>query len=211
MFLGVALLGLASLFLLYEQLAIFTFPMGAMILVLGLLISPHTGVSDTSDKAHPARILVDRAVLGASIYLLAFFDSRLVLKRLVSSKTTILSVVILALLGYSLDRLVGVLAGGAGGYALQEYSTQRNRLRILRDQQIGVLARGDLEFPYEGLKEVRLLKSRLLIVGNGGTVRISLPRGYGSMMSSKLGEILHGKYVGSDSVGSSEASGEQGK
>ncbi len=211
MFSGAALLAVASFYLLSGLVAIFTFPMGGIVLVFGLLSSASAGVIDDIEKVSPAKILVDRAVLGASIYLLAFLDTRLVLKRLVSSKTTIFFVLILALVGLFVDGLIGILAGGAGGYAVQEYTTQRNRSRILRGKQTTILAPGDLELPYEGLKQVSLYKNRLLLTTSGGVVRIRLPRGYSQKMSSKLEKVLPGKYVSSDSVDSAKASSEQSK
>ncbi len=191
---GVGLLALASYYLLSQLIAVFTFPMGTIIIVLGLLISRPAGVTVDRDQATSARMLLDRAILGASIYQIVFLDSKLILKRLASSRTTILSVLILALAGLFVDGYLGALAGGAGGYAVQEYATQRNRRRNLKNNTLTTLGRGDLEIPYEDLKEVRLRKNKLLLEGKNGLAKIGLPKGYASQMSPKLRAILGGKY-----------------
>ncbi len=208
---GVGLLALASYYLLLQLIADFTFPMGTIIIGLGLLIYRPAGVTVNGDQAKAARMLVDRAVLGASIYQIVFFDTKLILKRLASSRTTILSVLVLALAGLFVDGYLGALAGGAGGYAVQEYATQRNRRRNLKNNTLTTLGRGDLQIPYEDLKEVRLRKNKLLLEGKNGLARISLPKRYASEMGPKLQAIFQGKYKGEGSLHPAEASREQDK
>ncbi len=186
--------------------------MGTMIIVLGLQISRPAGVTVNGGQSKPARMLVDRAVLGASIYQIVFLDTSLILKRLASSRTTILSVLILALGGLFVDNgFLGALAGGVGGYAVQEYSTQRNRRRNLKNNTLTTLGPGDLQIPYDDLKEVSLRKNKLLLGSKGGLARISLPKRYASEMGPKLQAIFQGKYKGEGSLHPAEASREQDK
>jgi hypothetical protein len=208
---GAVLLALAIDYLFSQLIAIFTLPMGTIIVVLGVLTKRPTGVTTTSGQQGSPRLVVDRAVFGASIYELAFFDAKLVLKRLASSRTTVFSVLVLALSGLFVDGLIGGVAGGIGGYAIQEYSTQRNRQMIAKENTFATLARGDLEFPYSDFKEVRLSKNRLFLAGREGLSRISIPRGYSIKIASSLKSLFGGKYKEEESVGSTNASDKQGK
>ena len=211
-FSGAALLALASAYLLLNQsLAIFTLPMAAITVVLGLLVHSPAGVTVKGLETNSPPMLVDRAVIGASIYQLTFLDAKLVLKRIASSKTTVLSVMILALSGFTLDGIIGAVAGAAGGYALQEYATQRSRSRIHNHNNVAQLAPGDLEFSYSELSEVRLYKRRLLLLGKERIVRIGLPKGYASKMGQALEKLLAGKFRNEASVRLAKASAKQDK
>ncbi len=154
---------------------------------------------------------VDKGVLGGSIYQLIFFDAKLVLKRLVTSKTTILSFVILAFAGFLVEELIGALAGMGVGYALQEYTTQRSRARILARNSFATLSYGDLEFQYKDVNEVILYKNRLYLIERNRRVRISIPKAYVPKMGPRLGSLFPGKFKSEVSVRSSNASREQDK
>src|SRR2546428_2288798 len=161
---------------------IFGITIGFLTIILGLRTPAAPGVSVEPSGSQRWRMLVDKGVMRASIYTLVFFDRRLVLKRLASSKTTILSVLILALAGLFLDYLLGALGGAFGGYALQEYTTYRNRQRLTRENNLSSIGNGDLEFLYDQIREVRLEKNRILIVGKDLLARLALSRGYAASM-----------------------------
>ena len=184
----------AGLFYVYNgSPLIFVITIGFLTIILGLRTPAAPGVSVEPSGSQRWRMLVDKGVMRASIYTLVFFDRRLVLKRLASSKTTILSVLILALAGLFLDYLLGALGGAFGGYALQEYTTYRNRQRLTRENNLSSIGNGDLEFLYDQIREVRLEKNRILIVGKDLLARLALSRGYAASMLPILKNLFHAK------------------
>ncbi len=118
---------------------IFSIVVSAIVIVLGVLTVSRTGVTIDPNQTKPAVMTVDRGVFGANVYELFFLDTRLVMKRLVTARTTIFSYVILALTGFVIELLLGALAGIALGYALQEFTSQRNRLKIAKTNSLSTL------------------------------------------------------------------------
>ena len=209
---GATLLAVSFFYFIAQSLiAIFTIPVSTIVIVLGLLTTRRTGVIVDPSQMKPAVMTVDRGVFGASVYELFFSDTSLVMKRLVTARTTIFSYAILALTGFLIELLLGALAGIALGYALQEFTSQRNRLKIAKTNSLTTLGPGDLEFQYNDLKEVHLFRNRMLLIGPRTRMRISLPRGSGRKMREELEKILPGKIVNEDSVHTSDASRKQDK
>ena len=192
---GAALIAIAVAYLiLIQAVAVFTFPVGAIVIILGVMISPPTRV--TSQKGQgSASLVVDRAHLGFTIYELLFFDTRLVLKRLATANTTFFSIIVLAIAGFAVgDKLIGALAGVAAGYALQEFTAQNRRPRSPVNDSGFKLGNGDIEISYAELDKVRVEKNRLVLHSKRGFTKIGLPRGYGAEVSSKLRPIFQGKF-----------------
>ncbi len=203
---GAGLIVIAAAYLLLAQaIAIFTFPVGAIILILGLMVSPGTGVT-SKGQGGAGPLVVDRAILGASIYQLFFFETRLILKRLATSRTTILTIVALAVAGFTVDRLIGALAGIAAGYAIQEFTTQTNRLKGPVSSNNFKLGNGDIEVPYSELEKVQLIKNKLVLYSKRGITRIGLPRGDEGRISPDLKTLFQEKFQNEESVHSANAS-----
>ena len=184
---GVAFLILA------QEVAIFTIPVSAIVIILGATISPPMGIM-TQKGQGSASLIVDRANLGLSIYELFFFDTRLILKRIATAKTTIFSIVLLAIAGFVIDRLIGALSGVAAGYALQEFTAQTNRPKSPVNNNNFKLGIGDIEVPYDELDKVMVDNNRLVLFSKRGITKIGLPRGYGAEVSSRLRPIFQGKF-----------------
>ncbi len=197
---GVLVLAVGLYYLYLSFAGLFLIPIGAITITLGILTPRPFGVVVRSSKESAPKLVVDKGVLRASIYMLAFLDTGLVLKRIASSKTTIISVLILALSGLVIDLLPGGLGGALGGYAIQEFTTQRSRERIIKENTLSPSGPGDLEFPYQQIREVLLEKNRVQLSGKDLAIRISLPRGYALRIAPKLEEIFPGKYRVGDSL-----------
>src|SRR5437899_9779035 len=106
---GAALLVIAVTYLLLTQaLAPFTIPVAAIVIAIGLKLAPSPKVTG-GQLLGGGPLIVDRAVLGVSIYQLFFFDTRLILKRLATAKTTICTVLVLSLAGLDIERLIVAL------------------------------------------------------------------------------------------------------
>ena len=184
----------AGLFYLYIGIPyFFVITIGVLTIFLGVRTPVAHGVSNEPKGNDGWKLLVDKGAMRTSIYTLVFFDRKLVLKRLASSRTTIFSVLILALAGLFLDYLLGALGGAFGGYALQEYTTYRKREMMIRENTLSTVGKGDLEFPYDQIREVRLEKNRILVLGKDLLARLALSRGYAVSMLPTLKNLFHAK------------------
>ena len=207
---GVALLVIPIAIILYTgALFVFTIPVAVMVIAIGLKLAPSPKVTDEQVLGLAGPLVIDRAVLGASIYQLFFFDTRLILKRLATAKTTIFSVVLLAIAGLVLDRLIGALAGVAAGYAIQEYTTQSRRVKPPVSNSTLKTGPNDVEVPYEELEKVELDGNRLVLFSKRGITRLGMSRGYGSVMAPRLQTIFQKKFRNTKSVHSTDASRKQ--
>jgi len=210
---GTALFVLAVAFLLSTGgIAVFTIPVSAIVVVIGLKLSPSPRVTGGQAPSGSDPLIVDRAVLGASIYQLFFFDTRLVLKRLATARTTILALLLFAIAGLLIDRgLIGALAGVAAGYAMQEYKTQAGRLKPPVNNNSFKVGPNDVEVSYDELEKVELDGNRLVLFSKRGITRLGMSRGYGSIMAPTLMVLLHKKFKGTELVHSADASRKQDK
>ncbi|TMI56894.1 hypothetical protein E6H15_00230, partial [Candidatus Bathyarchaeota archaeon] len=103
---GIVILAVGVLYLLYSssnpdyfQVAVFALPFGCLNLGFGILTAKSGGVSIPSNAKDPARMVVDRGVIGSTVYLMVFSDKKLVLKKLTSGRVTVLAVVVFAVVG----------------------------------------------------------------------------------------------------------------
>ncbi len=172
----------------------FTASAGLLNIILGLATRRSLGVTVPANNPSSAKLLVDKVVLRTSIYQLAFFDTRLIMKKLASVKVTVILALALSLVGLFFDWLIGGLSGGLTGYSMQEYLTQKNRDRVASHDSLSKAGRGDLEFGYDDLDRVRLQSSSLQLFFQKGIVRVSLPRGHANKMRDTLRSILPDKY-----------------
>ncbi len=172
----------------------FTASAGLLNIILGFAAQRTLGVTVPANNTKSARLLVDKGIVRTSIYQLAFFDTRLIMKKLSSAKVTVILALALFLVGLLLDGLIGGLSGGLTGYSIQEHLTQRKRDRIRKQNTVSTVGRGDLEFGYDDLDKVHLRSSSLQLFFQKGVVRVSLPRGYANKMRTTLESILPDKY-----------------
>jgi hypothetical protein len=201
---GIVILVVGILYLLYSysnpdyfQVAVFALPFGGLNLALGIVTAKGGGVSIPSDTQDPVRMVVDRGVIGSTVYVMAFSDRKLVLKRLTSGSVTVLAVVVLAVVGLLFAGFIGAAIGGLTAFSLQEFLTQRRRDATKKGNMLDGSSRGDLEFAYTDLERVQLTKSRLRLFLENGVMGIVISRKYpekmwpliqGIIPSSKLGE-----------------------
>lgn len=177
----------------YFQPAIFTIATGGLNLLLGVLTARSGGVTVPSGRQDTIRMIVDRGVIGSTIYLLAFSDKKLVLKRLTSGTITVLVVVVFAVTGLVLAGFIGAAAGGLTAFSLQEFLTQRRRDVAKKGSLTDSSGTGDLEFPYSDIEKLQLTRSRLRLFLENGIMGIVISRRYPAKMYPVLQKIMPGK------------------
>ncbi len=201
---GIVVLAVGVLYLLYSssnpdyfQVAIFALPFGGLNLAFGILTAKSRGVSIPSNSQDPVKMVVDRGVIGSTVYLMVFSDKKLVLKRLTSGSVTVLAVVVFAVVGLLFAGFIGAAIGGLTAFSLQEFLTQRRRDATHMGNPLAASHHGDLEFAYADLERVQLTKSRLRLHLRNGIMGIVISRRYpekmrpimeGLISSSKMAE-----------------------
>ena len=185
-----------ALLLSFNGAGYFTTPAGVVNILLGVATGKSSGVTIGEAAQSAPRVLVDRAILRNGVYQLAFFDDKLTLKRLASTRVTLFLAVGLFLLGLFFEGggLIGGLSGGLTGYSIQEYMAQSRRNRIRRMNTAGDARPGDLEVGYGKVEKVQVRRSSLLVIAEGEIVRITLPRGYVDRVKPVLESLLEEKY-----------------
>ena len=201
---GIVILVAGVLYLLYSTsnpdyfpVAVFALPLGCLNLAFGILTAKGGGVSISSNAQDPVKMVVDRGVIGSTIYVILFSDRKLVLKRLTSGSVTVLAVVVFAVVGLLFAYFIGAAIGGLTAFSLQEFLTQRRRDAAKMGNPLVASGKGDLEFAYADLERVQLTKSRLRLHLRNGIMGIVISRRYpekmrpiieGLISSSKMAE-----------------------
>lgn len=206
---GVALLALALLdgvsyppaFLF---LAIFGIPVSILNIILGLITRTPPGL-ELQPESETIRLVIDRGVVRASIYQLVFLNSKLILKQLSSVMVTVILALVLAVIGFEVLGIIGALMGGITGFSLQEFLTQRMRNKIGSEMLLTSLGKNDIQIDYNDLLEVRLLKSRLYLISENGSLTASFPRGYSGKIKPMLADLFGTKLTTQDSISAAEA------
>jgi hypothetical protein len=202
---GITLLAVALLFgISYPNGLLFSIPISILCIILGVITRTPPGLEIQPESA-PIRLVIDRGVVGASIYQLVFLNSKLILKRLSSVMVTVILAFVLAVIGLEALGIIGALMGGITGFSLQEFLTQRTRNKIGSEMQLTSVGRNDIEMQYEDLSEVRLVKSRLHLISENGSLSASFPRGYSGKMKPMLANIFGSKFTDEESVRAAEA------
>ncbi|SRR6266568_2047400 len=202
---GVTLLALALLFgVSFPAGLLFSIPISLLNIILGLITRTPPGLEIQPESAN-IRLVIDRGVVRASIYQLVFLNSKLVLKRLSSVMVTVILAFVLAVVGLVVLGIVGALMGGITGFSLQEFLTQRTRNKMGSEMQLTSLGKGDVEIEYDGLVEVRLVKSRLYLMSENSSLSASFPRGYSGKMRPMLANIFESKFTTEESLRAAEA------
>jgi hypothetical protein len=202
---GTVMLVLALLFALsFPPGMFFTLPISVVNIILGIATKVSPGLQFQPDSDN-VRLVVDRGVVRASVYQIAFMKSKLVLKRLSSVSVTVILALVLAIVGYEFLFIVGALMGGVTGFSLQEFLTQRMRNKISGENEGTTVGKGDLEIEYDNLIEARLLRNRLYLTTDNRSLAISFPRGYSRRLEPMLDEILGSTLTTEESLGAAQA------
>ncbi len=202
---GATLLALALVFgVSYPTGLLFSIPMSILNFILGLVTRTPPALEIQPESAN-IRLVIDRGVVRASIYQLVFLNSKLILKRLSSVMVTVILAFVLAVLGLEVLGIIGALMGGITGFSLQEFLTQRMRNKIGSEIQLTSVGKNDLEIEYEDLLEVRLVRSRLHLITENGSLSASFPRGYPRKIGPMLENIFGSKFTDEESVAAAEA------
>ena len=197
---GVTLLALALLFgVSYPAGLLFSIPISILNIIIGLVTRTPPGLEIQPESAN-IRLVIDRGVVQASIYQLVFLNSKVMLKRLSSVMVTVVLAFVLAIVGLVVLYIVGALMGGTTGFSLQEYLTQKMRNKMESEMQLTSLGKGDIEIKYDDLSEVRLVKSRLYLISESGSLSASFPRGYSEKLRPMLKNIFKSKFTTEESI-----------
>jgi len=184
--------------------SIFGLVLGGLNIIIGLLTPKASGVSVPDNHQGPLKLLLDKGVIKTSIYTVAFSEKKLVLRKLGSANLTVVTALLLALLGAALASYFGIIVGGATAFSLQEYVTQRRRDRISERDPLEPSGAGDLEYPYDEIEQIRLLGNRLQVSLKNRIVRIAISRKYARIMRPVLEKIIPAK-IQSDALPSEKA------
>jgi hypothetical protein len=184
-----------SILFLYSVIvaSIFGFMLGGLNITIGLITPRTSGVSVPDDGQGPLKLFLDKGVIRTSIYTVAFSEKKLVLRKLGSANLTVVTALLLALLGAALAGYFGIVVGGVTAFSLQEFVTQRRRDRIRRGNPLEPSGGADLEYLYEELEQIRLLGNRLQVNLKDRVVRIAISRRYARIMGPELEKIIPAK------------------
>jgi hypothetical protein len=177
----------------YFQSSLFVMASGSVNILLGLVTENAGGVVIPSSSDDPVKMIVDRGVIGSTIYLMAFSSSKLVLRRLTSGSITILAVAVFAVGGLIYAGLLGAAVGGLTAFSLQEFLTQRKRSATRKGNLLAASAKGDLEFDYDDIERVAVTRSRLRLYLEKGVLAIVISRKYPEVMWPALQKIMPSK------------------
>ena len=184
-----------SILFLYSVIAasILGFILGGLNIIIGLVTPRASGVSVPDDQQAPLKLLLDKGVIRTRIYTVAFSERKLVLRKLGSANLTVVTALLLALVGAALASYFGIVVGGVTAFSLQEFVTQRRRDRISKGNPLEPSGSGDLEYSYDEIEQIRLLGNRLQVNFKDRVVRIAISRRYPRIMGPVLGKIIPAK------------------
>jgi hypothetical protein len=119
---------------------------------------------------------------------------------------TVILAFVLAIVGFAALGIIGALMGGITGFSLQEFLTQRMRNKIGTEIQLTSHGKNDIEIDYNDLLEVRLVKSRLYLTSENGSLTATFPRGYSGKIRPMLADLFETKFTTEESLRAAEAS-----
>jgi len=173
--------------------SIFGFALGALNIIIGIVTSKAAGITVPDDQPGPLKLLLDKAVIRANIYAVAFSEKKIVLRKLSSAYLTVVTVLILAILGAVLAGPFGIIVGGITAFSIQESVTQRRRDEIKRGNALEASGGRDIEFPYDEMEHVQVLGNRIQLYLKDRTVRIAISRRSSRIIGSMLEKIIPAK------------------
>ena len=206
---GVVLLALAVFFgasypPAFVFIVLFGVPLSILNIIIGLITKTPPGLELQPESAN-IRLVIDRAVMRASVYQIVFLNSKLIFKRLSSVMVTVVLALVLAVVGFEFLGIIGALMGGITGFSLQEFLTQRKRNQIGTETRLTTLEKNDIEINYNNLVEVRLIRSRLYLTSENGSLRANFPRGYSGKLEPMLADLFGTKFTDEESFRAAEA------
>src|SRR6266436_9552019 len=132
---------------------VFGLALGGLNVLIGILTPIAVGITVPAEELGSLKLSLDKGVIRANIYTVAFSEKKLVLRKLSSASLTVAAALILALLGARLAGPFGIVVGGITAFSLQEFVTQRRRNEIKKEGNVlDPSGRSDLDFPYDELE-----------------------------------------------------------
>ena len=174
----------------YLPATAFGFVLAGLNLLLGSITRKSSGVEIPVNPSSPVKMSVDKGIIGSTIYLMALSEDKLVLKRLSSGRVTLVTALLLAVIGYAIGGLIGAAEGGLTAYAVQEFATQRRRSVVENGNLLDASGPGDLEFDHSDIEKVELGGSRLRLYFTDRILRIVISRKYPERMRPVLIEVI---------------------
>src|SRR2546430_2467536 len=191
---GGLILAVSILLLASEIVAsLFGFALGGLNIVIGILTRKAEGIVVPADQLGPLKLSLDKGVIRTNIYAVAFSEKKLVLRKLGSANLTVATALILAILGAALAGPFGIIVGGITAFSLQEFVTQRRRDEIKRGNILDPLGGKDLEFLYDELDHIQLLRNRIQLYLKDRIVRIAISRRSYRILGPVLERVIPSK------------------
>jgi hypothetical protein len=173
----------------------FGLALGGLNVIIGILTPRAVGITVLAEEPSPLKLSLDKGVIRTNIYIVAFSEKKLVLRKLSSAILTVAAALILALLGAGLAGPFGIVVGGITAFSLQELVTQRRRDQVKRGNILEVSADGDLEFRFDEIEHLQLLGNRIQISLKDKVVRIAISRRSSRLVRPMLEKIIPAKIL----------------
>ena len=174
---------------------VFGLALGGLNVLIGILTPIAVGITVPAEEPGSLKLSLDKGVIRANIYTVAFSEKKLVLRKLSSASLTIAAALILALLGARLAGPFGIVVGGITAFSLQEFVTQRRRDEVKRGNILDESGSRDLEFPYDEVEQVQLLRNGIRIHLKDRVVRIAISRRSARILGPMLEKIIPAKIL----------------
>ena len=174
---------------------VFGLALGGLNVLIGILTPIAVGITVPAEEPGSLKLSLDKGVIRANIYTVAFSEKKLVLRKLSSASLTIATALILALLGARLAGPFGIVVGGITAFSLQEFVTQRRRDEVKRGNILDASGSRDLEFPYDEIEQVQLLGNSIQLHLKERVVRIAISRRSARILGPMLEKIIPAKIL----------------
>lgn len=165
--------------------------------VLGLVTPKSRKVELQPNSSGTVKLVVDKARytsgkrrLAFTNYELIFLSDKLVLKKLYSSKLTVVAVVPFFFIGALTASLIGGLVYSLTSVSVLEFLEQRKRDMMWSKNELTTVSTGDLEIPYDMMSQVQLTGAGLTMNVGGRTIILDLAAGYSDRMSKMLRDLI---------------------
>jgi hypothetical protein len=175
--------------------SIFGFALGSLNVIIGILTPRAVGITTPADQAGPVKLSIDKGVIRTNIYTIGFSEKKMTLRKLSSANLTVVTALILAILGAVVAGPFGIIVGGVTAFSLQEFVTQRRRDEVKRGNILDASGTSDLEFPYDEIDHVQLLGNRIQLYLNERVVRIAISRRSARFLGPVLEKIIPAKIL----------------
>ena len=198
---GGMILAISILLLSSEIVAsIFGFVLGGLNMIIGILTPKRAGITIPAENQDPLKLSLDKGVIRATIYTIAFSEKKLIIRKISSANLTVAAALILALIGAALAGPFGIIVGGITAFSLQEFVTQRRRDEIKRGNVLAASARGDLEFSYDEFVQIGLLRNKIQLSLKNRIIRIAISREHSRIIGPILEKIIPEKILSSPAL-----------